>query len=247
MASGKQQLPKGWGGLIPTLNNTGFMFEVIDDFARDFIEYSGSIDDEVLEFGAAYGVAAIAALEAGGKVRACDIDERHLDILRSRTPDALLANLTTEIRQLPDANLPENHFGAILCSRVLHFLRGDDVDASVQGMFRWLQPGGRLYLVADSPFGVWRNFIPTWEANIANNTRWPGFMEPCLDYLPYEVKGEQKGPPFMNLLSPELLERTCIEAGFEVERSGWIARDDFEGKGKMDGRENCGILAVKPA
>lgn len=246
MNDGEQQIPGGWNGLIPTLNNTGFMFEVIDDYARDFITHSGSIDDEVLEFGCAYGVATIAALEAGATVRACDIDQRHLDILTNRAPANLLDKLNTEIQRLPDADLPDNHFGAILCSRVLHFLRGEAVDASVQGMFRWLKPGGHLYLVADSPFGVWREFIPEWEANIANDVRWPGLMEPCLDYLPFDVKGDQKGPPFMNLLSPELLERTCREAGFEIKKSGWIARDDFNGKGKMDGRENCGILAVKP-
>ena len=51
----------------------------------------------------------------------------------------------------------------------------------------------------------------------------------------------------MNLLDPEILERTCIEAGFEVQRSSFIDRADFGDLGKMDGRENAGILAMKPA
>ena len=76
------ELPTGWlKGLIPTMNDTGFMFEVLDDYALDFIRYSGECDSEVLELGCAYGVATIPALEAGAKVRACDIDQRQLDIL----------------------------------------------------------------------------------------------------------------------------------------------------------------------
>ena len=40
------ELPKQWiKGLVPTMNDTGFMFEVLDHFAEDFIEYSGSIDE----------------------------------------------------------------------------------------------------------------------------------------------------------------------------------------------------------
>ncbi len=241
------QLPKGWiNGLVPTMNNTGFMFEVLDDYAKDFISYSGSIEEPVLEMGCAYGIATIAALEAGATMHACDIDQRHLDILISRTPEALRSKLTTSIKKLPDADLKENHYGAILCSRVFHFLTGDDIDKSLANMYRWLKPGGKLYLIADTPFGVWRNFIPVWEANHASNERWPGYMEPLLDFLPYKPTGEDKGPPFMNLMSPELLTRACEEAGFKKISADWIAREDFSGRGKMDGRENCGIVAIKP-
>jgi hypothetical protein len=54
------------------------------------------------------------------------------------------------------------------------------------------------------------------------------------------------GPPFMNLLDPELLSRICSDAGFDVERAGFIDRSDFRGLGRMDGRENAGIMATKP-
>ena len=60
------QPPKGWvDGMVPTMNGTGFMFERIDAYAEEFIEYAGSIDDEVLEMGCAYGVTTILALSAG--------------------------------------------------------------------------------------------------------------------------------------------------------------------------------------
>ena len=83
------------------MNDTGFMFEVLDDYALDFIRYSGECDGEVLELGCAYGVATITALEAGAKVRACDIDQRHLDILLSRVPGGLEPQLKTELQRRP--------------------------------------------------------------------------------------------------------------------------------------------------
>jgi SAM-dependent methyltransferase len=247
MSESIPDVPKGWvEGLVPTLNNKGFMFEVIDEFAEEFIRKSAESGDAALEVGCAYGVATIAALEEGARVTACDMDDGHLKVLESRTPAEYRDHLTTVQGTLPDIDLPENHFGTLLCSRVLHFLTGDDIEASVGNMFRWLKPGGRLYLVADTPYGIWRNFIPTWEENLANGERWPGFMEPTLDYLPFPTGEDSTGPEFMNLMSPQLLCRTAREVGFDVRKCAYIDRADFGGKGRMDGRENCGIMAVKP-
>lgn len=241
------EIPKQWiKGLVPTMNDRGFMFEVLDDYAQEFINFAGSTDDEVLEVGCAYGVATIPALEAGARITASDMDERHLQILRSRVSDAMAERLTLRQGALPDIDFPEAHFGALLCSRVLHFLPGKDIDKSVRNFYRWLKPGGRLYLVADTPFGIWRKFVPTWESNKGKFKRWPGHMEKPVKFLPYEASSDEVGPPLMNLLVPELLERTCLDAGFDIERVGYIDRDDFRGDGRMDGRENCGIAAVKP-
>ena len=66
------------------------------------------------------------------------------------------------------------------------------------------------------------------------------------NYLPF-VPADRSlaGPPFMNLLDPDLLARICIDAGFNVERVGFIDRSDFGGLGRMDGRENAGIVATR--
>jgi SAM-dependent methyltransferase len=242
------EIPKQWiKGLVPTMNDKGFMFEVLDEYADDFIQTAGASNDAALEIGCAYGVATIAALQAGATITACDMDQRHLDVLRSRIDDKLAEQLTLQTGTLPDIDLPEAHFGSLLCSRVLHFLTGEEIERSVQNMFRWLKPGGRLYLIADTPFGIWRNFIPTWDENIAAGERWPGFMLKPVNYLPYEPSSEDIGPPIMNLMVPDLLRRTCEESGFEVTRTSFIDRSDFGDRGKMDGRENCGVAAIKPA
>jgi SAM-dependent methyltransferase len=242
-------MPKQWTeGLVPTMNDKGFMFEVLDDYAREFIEHAGTSGEPAIDIGCAYGIATIGALQRGATMTACDMDPRHLEVLKSRTPEHLHDRLTLMTGELPDIDLPEAHFGSLLCSRVLHFLYGDDVDSSVANFFRWLKPGGKMYLIADTPFGIWRNFIPTWEENERNGERWPGIMEKPVRFLPFEGSNRKDiGPPMMNLLGPELLQRTAEEAGFVVERSGYIDRADFVTPGRMDGRENCGLVATKPA
>jgi SAM-dependent methyltransferase len=234
-------------GMEPTLNGTGFMFSVLDDFATDFIKFAGEGPDEVLDLGCAYGIASLGVLEAGGRVTACDLDQGHLDILTDKTPEPQRARLRTVQGKLPYVDLPEASYGAILCSRVLHFLDGSAIDASVRKMFSWLKPGGRLYLVADTPYGIWRKMIPIFETKKASGERWPGLMIGLENYLPYARTDRNiDGPPFMNLLDPELLSRTCTEAGFTIERASFIDRSDFTGLGRMDGRENAGVLAFKP-
>jgi len=234
-------------GMEPTLNGTGFMFSNLDEYAEDFIQYAGQTEDAVLDLGCAYGVVTIAALEAGGAVTACDLDQRHLDILLDKTPTEFHAKLKRVAGRLPNIEFAPESFSAIICSRVLHFLDGSAVDASVRNMFSWLKPGGRVYLIADTPYGIWRKLIPIFEEKKKTGERWPGMMIGLENYLPYARADRPiDGPPFMNLLDPELLERICVDAGFDVQRSSYIDRADFGELGRMDGRENAGILALKP-
>lgn len=244
----KPPMPQfGVKNMVPTMNGTGFMFEVRDGYAEEWIHYSGGIGDPVLELGCAYGVSTIPALEGGARVVACDMEPQHLEILRQRVTPSLLPRLTTVAGKLPEVEFEPGSFGAILCSRVLHFLTGEEIDQSVAKMASWLKPGGRLYLVADTPYGIWRKLIPEFEERKKNGVRWPGMMVGLHNYLP--TPGIQKHidkPAFMNLLDAELLARICAEAGLRVKRATFIARTDFKGLGQMDGRENAGCLAIRP-
>lgn len=234
-------------GMVPTLNGTGFMFEVLDGYAEEWIHYAGRIADPVLDVGCAYGVATLEALEAGARVVACDMEPRHLSILAAQATPSLRSRLTCIAATLPEADFGSERFGAILCSRVLHFLAGDDIDAAVASMARALKPGGRLYLVADTPYGIWRHFIPAFEAARRAGERWPGMMVGLQHYLPTPgIHRYIDRPAFMNLLDPELLARICADAGLRVRRASFINRTDFRGLGALDGRENAGVLAIKP-
>lgn len=232
----------------PTLNSTGFMFKVLDEYAEDFIDFAGKCGEPVLEIGCAFGNVTIPALEAGGHVTACDLEQQHLDILADKAPPDLTGNLRCVQGQLPYVDFPEAAFGAVLCSRVLHFLDGSAIDASVRKMYSWLKPGGRLYLIIDTPYGIWRKLIPIFEAKKERGDRWPGLMIGLENYLPFVPSDRSlEGPPFMNLLDPDILTRICEEAGFDVVSAGFIDRSDFGGIGRMDGRENAGIVAHRPS
>ncbi len=241
----------GWSGngMVATMNGTGFMFEIRDRFADAFIQEAGQLGREgrrVLEVGCAYGVSTLPALEAGALITASDLDPRHLDILRSKVPPHLLGNLELVAGALPHMDFPANTYSAILCSRVLHFLTGEDVDAAVRRMASWLAPGGRLYLVADTPYGIWRRKIPEFEAGKASGERWPGMMPGLHNYLAGNAPAKPiEKPPFMNVFDPDLLARTCRDAGLTVVEAAFISRTDFSGLGRMDGRENAGVLAIK--
>jgi SAM-dependent methyltransferase len=235
--------------MVATLNGTGFMFEIRDRFADAFIQDAGQLGGaarQSLEVGCAFGVSTIPALEAGALITAVDPDPRHLEILRDKVPRHLLRNLELVPGALPQMDLAAGRYGAILCSRVLHFLTGEDVDASVRKMASWLAPGGHLYLVADTPYGVWRRKISEFEGAKANGERWPGMMIGLHNYLAGATPAKPIAkPPFMNVLDPDLLARTCREAGLTVTDAAFISRPDFAGLGKMDGRENAGVIAVK--
>jgi SAM-dependent methyltransferase len=233
--------------MVPTLNGTGFMFEVLDRYARDWIEVAARSVAPALDIGCAYGVSVIPALAAGATVTACDMEGDHLRVLESRVAPALRGRLRLVTGRLPEVEFTPGEFGSILCSRVLHFLDGTDIDTSLAKMAHWLAPGGHLYLVADTPYGIWRRFIPHFEDNRRRGERWPGLMRDPRQYLPTPRLGRYLDrAPFMNLLDPELLTRACEQAGLQVLRASFIERSDFRGLGALDGRENVGVLAIRP-
>ena len=99
------------------------MTSSLDELTRKFIDFSvTSAPGPALDVGAAYGVATLEVLGRRGKVIANDIEARHLEILRNRTPKGQLANLVLAPGRFPEElKLAEKSIGAVLISRVLHF------------------------------------------------------------------------------------------------------------------------------
>lgn len=229
-------------GLVPTLNKTGWMTVELDDYSRAFAEYAGNCGGEVLDIGCAYGVATLAALEQGARVCACDMEPRHLEILQERTPEQLRCRLRCSAGVMPTVDFPGHSFAAILASRVLHFLEGADIEAAVAKMYRWLQPGGRLYLVADTPYtGPWYRHAAEYEARKAAGERWPGRISDYRALLP-DGTDPAGHPRFINPLDPDLLQRTCTAAGFATLSSAFLGSAGPRSRGN----EHAGIVAVKP-
>lgn len=228
-------------GLIPTLNHRGFMLETLDYYSSQFVAFAGTIDSEVLDIGCAYGNATRAALENGARVLASDMEEGHLQILLQETPKTMHDRLRTVVGTLPAVDFPPASFGAILCSRVLHFLLADEFRVSIAKMHEWLMPGGRLFLVADSPYsGFWFSAAPEYERRKAEGEEWPGFLDDVSELLPSKTLPDGM-LPYLNPLDPDILTRECERAGFIVEQAEFFGRKDNE-----EGRDHAGLIAAKP-
>jgi SAM-dependent methyltransferase len=243
MTSVAHERPKPFiAGLVPTLNHRGFMSESLDAFSARFVEYAATSRSPVLDMGCAYGVATRAALEQGACVHACDMEPGHLEILAAETPPELAARLTTSVGVLPGVDFADAAFGVILCSRVLHFLLGPEIRTTLAKMHRWLQPGGRLVLVADTPYsGFWSAGAPAYERRKAAGEEWPGLIE---DIAVFFKDGRRPAGmlPHLNPLDPDLLRRECERAGLVVEEAAFTGR-----AGEPAARHHAGAIARRPA
>lgn len=140
-----------------------------------------------------------------------------------RVPAADRPRLRTQPAVMPDVSFPAGSFGAILCARALHFLKGGDIGLTVLRMHEWLQPGGRVFLVVDGPYtGPWYKQAGEYERRKAAGCPWPGFVENYRALLPATAKPEEH-PAFINPLDPDILRRIVTAAGFEVLESRWLA------------------------
>ena len=240
---GKKVIPKAYiPGLVPCLNGRGFMEEDLNDVSQSFVEESSKMEGLSLDVGCAYGIATIAALEKGAEVLASDMDQGHLDLLLEETPDELKPKLKTKAGKLPNIDFENDSFISIHCSRCLHFLKPDELIETLQNMYAWLKPGGRVYLITDTCFsGPWKNYLPEYEKKLKAGDPFPGFIDDVLDCLP--VPRVPKGmTPHMNCLDPDTLSRECKSAGFEIITAKFFgparASSDY-------GKDHAGIIAIK--
>jgi SAM-dependent methyltransferase len=217
------------------------MTESLDRLSTDFAVYAGGIAGESLDIGCAYGIAMLAALEQGARLLAADLDARHLEILAGRTPTAHRGWLRTQVASLPGADFAPGSFGAIFAAWVLHFLPPADVVLTLHKMFRWLEPGGRLYVVCDSPYvGPWRDAAPEYERRKSLGCPWPGLVIDYHRYLP--EKSRATAPSFMHPMDPDVLSRVCGKLGFEVLEASWL-RGSTRSRSE---RDHAGIVARRP-
>ena len=111
----------------------------------------------------------------------------------------------------------------------------------VTKIYDWLQPGGRVFLVADSPYtGPWRVAADDYERRKAAGDPWPGFIENYAQYLP-ATEDPKKHPAFINPMDPDILHRVCVQAGFEVLEDRFLTG----GTRWSTGRDHAGVIARK--
>ncbi|MCB2108337.1 MAG: class I SAM-dependent methyltransferase [Rhodobacteraceae bacterium] len=236
--------PQDIRGMVPTLNNTGFMSMHMNGCVQAFVDFASTCTSEVLDMGCAFGIATHAALATGARVLACDMEPRHLDAVTEQTPLDERSRLRTQAATLPGAEFPDGSFGAILCSRVIHFLTGPDIEQSITKFHRWLAPGGKLFLITDTPYsGYWKAHAPIYEEKKRAGELWPGFIADTSVYLP---ASSTRSSGFLNPCDPEILERVCREAGFVIESAAYIGRVTESGATPLpDARDHAAVIARK--
>lgn len=234
------------GNWVSTLNNMGYMSLTIDPFTEKFIDYCEKNPGlKVFEGGAAYGVATHLALQKGAFVTANDSEEKHLELLYEHTPENLLHALTLAPGELPyDIDFLDNTYEVIYSSRMIHFLAGKEVEACMRKFFNWLKEGGKIFIVAESPYlGCYSPFIPAYEERKKQGDRWPGLLK---DTSVFKNICYNNIPHFLNFFDVEVMQRVSKEAGFKIEACEFINRHDFPPEIRYDGRESVGLIATKP-
>ena len=238
--------------LVPTLNNMGWMIsQHPDPFTEAFINYALTKDKPVLEVGAAYGVAAPRLLEQGKKVIVNDLDVRHLEALYQQTPPhcqpylSLLAGCCVH-----EIEVEEHSLSAILCGRVFHFFDAETILLCLKRFARWLEPNGKIFIVADSIFHgmnekIFSDFLQRKAAGHPNPGRVALIDNPRLAVQPNKDELLQAMPEYFNFIDIETMAKLFNEAGFLVEQASYFPARYYYEVSLWDGREGVGLVGVK--
>ncbi|MBF0467220.1 MAG: GNAT family N-acetyltransferase [Nitrospirae bacterium] len=226
-----------------TINRMGWSSELPNKYSQEFIRFAETCTAPVLDIGAAYGAATIPALMNGAQVYANDLNAVHLDDIRLRVKEEQSRLILVQGRFPDKLDFPLDFFDAIHASNILHFLRGDELVNGITKIFKWLRPGGNLYLMLSTPFaGLFKKFIPVFMERKKLGVKWPGEIENVREYTNHYLI-----PDFMHLMDEDVLLPVLQDNGFIIEKAEKFTRSNLPAFYAFDGRENLGVIARKPA
>jgi SAM-dependent methyltransferase len=231
-------------GLIPTDNAMGIMTREPSPAAEAFIALAATARRPLLEVGAAYGNATLPALRAGGTIVACDLSASELQILGESTPGEDRSRLVLVPARFPEElHFAEGSLGGILAAQVLHFSDGPTVERAFADAWRWLESGGKFFVVVMTPsLSYYSKFRAEYEARAGRGDRWPGIFNPRDAATP---EWRDRLPTMVNLFEKDVLGRCALEAGFEIEVLEYFCFRQFPDKHRTDGREFLTMTARK--
>jgi SAM-dependent methyltransferase len=229
-----------------TQNQMGYMTTQIDEVGYAFLLFAQKTDLPVLDIGAAYGHVALEAATRGISIIVNDLDQRHLDQIIERTNDYQRFHITTLLGRFPEElSFKPNSLGAILICRVLHFFPPEAWIKAIRIIFKWLAPGGKLFMTNESPyFGTMRKFIPVYLERKRKGYPWPGLM---MGMEHFDESRKKDVDSVINLLSVTETVTVLEEAGFHIEDIQYLNRKGiYPSDALYDGRETVGVVAMKP-
>jgi polyketide synthase PksJ len=240
-------MPEVRDGLASTLNQTGLAIEHVDDpYTTAFIELVARAPGSALEIGTAFGAASLQVLKRGVPIIANDIDPRHLEILQERTPPEQRHLLRLVPGRFPDElELAPASLGAVLISRVMHFMKPREIEGAVAKLWSALAPGGKVFAIVDTIYlKSIQAFMPVYRERKARGDEWPGWCENFRDYVIPEYRS--LAPETAHFLDEDTFPPFFTRAGFRIEQSSFIPRPYYPAAIRLDGRESFGVIAAKP-
>ena len=210
---------KAEDGRTPTLNGMGCATEWVYGISQEFVDFASRCKRPVLDGGAAYGAASVAALKGGATVIANDLCKEQLAYLVSQVADCMpdaLPRLYIKPGALPDGfDLPKGSLDAVHLSRVMHFFGPEEVEKMMKNAHEWLATGGKLFIITMSP---WHhamsclNLGPEYERRLRAGERFPGIGD---DF----GSGSSTAPgKKSHAIDPTLIARLAIENNFMIEK-----------------------------
>jgi polyketide synthase PksL len=212
---------------LPTQNRTGWASNQLNEVSERFVAHCRFVTRPVLDIGAAFGLASLAAIESGATVYANDLAPSHLAQIPPSEKLILLPG-----RFPHDLHFPENSLDAVHASNIFHFLTGPQLAR------------GKLFVQAATPWQKpFESFIPVFESRRAAGVEWPGWIEKTTDYSTHRKLGQI--PSSIHLLDNETLQKAAETAGLTVEECTLYRRRDLPRSLFHDGRECTSLLAQK--
>ena len=239
----EEKIPEQIYDEIPCLNNMGYQKVDLDWYSKDFIEFVSTTDEKVLEIGCAYGGVVHQVLKKGGKIIACDMEEKHLALLRKFAPSEWLDNLELVRGIFPDEiNLKANSVRGVLISRVIHFLTGEEIKKGLDKLHNWLKKDGKLYCIVVSPYveSLRERFLPVYNHRVESGEEWAGVIRNHRELAPRHAPylGD-----FLNVFDIPQLEKLLPKHGFSIEKISFF---DYPNEGiSSDGKGHIGFIAKK--
>jgi SAM-dependent methyltransferase len=237
--TGKALLTVNQFGFYVTETETNWILEGFDKLCQE--KPTGLF----LDIGTAWGSTSKRVAERGARVIANDLALAHLLYCVDKLSNDEKQRVWLNLEPFPDLDIPAGSLDGILIHRILHFLNGEDIERGLANAFKWLKPGGKIFIVVMCPdhVALRDKYKPTFLAKKTQGDPWPGMWMDVATYLPEQAYAL---PKYLHVMDEEILYRALKTAGFAVEKSGYVAFTKIGVETNRDGRETVGIIGIKP-